>query len=98
VPSPLPVRGTSSCTPPVPIRNCGPALPSGLGTYRPGLMAGPPPNTESRSSAGVRVLGEVSGLVVTPRCEVWSKVMSWSVNWPTKVEPAVIVGLSGLVP
>ena len=24
--------------------------------------------------------------------------MSWSVNWPTNVEPAVIVGLSGFVP
>src|SRR6202050_4479953 len=24
--------------------------------------------------------------------------MSWSVNWPTNVDPAVIVGLSGLVP
>src|SRR6185437_11965024 len=24
--------------------------------------------------------------------------MSWSTNWPTKVDPAVIVGLSGLVP
>jgi hypothetical protein len=24
--------------------------------------------------------------------------MSWSMNWPTNVEPAVIVGLSGLVP
>ena len=24
--------------------------------------------------------------------------MSWSVNWPMNVEPAVIVGLSGLVP
>src|SRR6516164_1577153 len=98
VPSPLPTRGTSSCTPPVPISSCGPAEPSGLVTYRPRLSAGPPPNTESRSSAGVRVLGEVSGLAVTPRCEVWSKVMSWSVNWPTNVEPAVIVGLSGLVP
>src|ERR1700750_1472659 len=24
--------------------------------------------------------------------------MSWSTNWPTKVDPAVIMGLSGLVP
>jgi hypothetical protein len=61
-------------------------------------MPGPPPNTESRSSAGVRALGEVSGFCVTPSWDVWSKVMSWSVNWPTNVDPAVIVGLSGLVP
>ena len=46
----------------------------------------------------MRVLGEISGFCGTPSCEVWSKVMSWSVNWPTNVEPAVIVGLSGLVP
>jgi hypothetical protein len=61
-------------------------------------MPGPPPNTGSRPSAGVRALGEVSGFWLTPSWEVWSKVMSWSVNWPTNVDPAVIVGLSGLVP
>ena len=33
-------------------------------------------NTASRSSAGVRLLGEVSGFCGTPRCDVWSKVMS----------------------
>jgi hypothetical protein len=44
------------------------------------------------------VFGDLSGFWVTPSCEVWSNVMSWSVNCPTKAEPAVIVGLSGLVP
>ena len=98
MPSPFGTRGTSSCTPPVPIFSLGPTDPSGLGTYRSGRRAGPPPNTESRSSAGVRVFGETSGFCGTPSYEVWSKVMSWSVNWPTNVDPAVIVGLSGLVP
>jgi hypothetical protein len=61
-------------------------------------MPGPPPNTESRSRAAVRALGEVSGSWLTPSRDVWSKVRSWSMNWPTNVDPAVIVGLSGLVP
>ena len=67
-------------------------------TYRSGRRPGPPPKTQSRSSAAVRALGAVNGFCGTPISEVWSNVMSWSVNWPTNVEPAVIVGLSGLVP
>src|SRR5215469_16524425 len=98
LPSPFAERGTSSCTPPLPIFSAGPTDPSGFGMYKSGRIPGPPPNTESRSRAGVRVLGEVSGLAGSPSSEVWSKVMSWSVNWPTNVEPAVMVGLSGLVP
>ena len=35
-----------------------------------GEVPGPPPNTESRSSAGVRVFGEVNGFCGTPSCEV----------------------------
>ena len=31
---------------------------------------GPPPNTESRSSAAVRVFGEINGFCGTPSCEV----------------------------
>jgi hypothetical protein len=31
------------------------------------------------------------------RLEVGSKVMSWSRNWPRKVKPAVMAGLSGLL-
>src|SRR5215475_14334013 len=80
------------------MRSFGPTAPSTLDTYRSGRTPGPEPNTESRSSAGVRVLGEVNGFCGTPRCDVWSNVMSWSTNWPTNVEPAVIVGLSGLLP
>ena len=75
-PSGFATRGTSSWTPPVPMRSLGPAVPSRLATYRSGRSPGPPPNTESRSSAGVRVLGEISGFCGTPRVEVWSKVMS----------------------
>ena len=37
-----------------------------------------------------------SGSCARARLDVGSKVMSWSRNWPRKVNPAVSVGLSGL--
>ncbi len=102
VPSPLAVRGMSSraldASLVEPSFIFGPTVPSSLDSYRSGRTPGPPPKTESRSSFGVRVLRETSGFWGTPSRDVWSNVMSWSVNWPTNVEPAVIVTLSGLVP
>lgn len=77
-------RGRSSWTPPLPILSCGPTEPSGLATYRSGPTVHPPPNTVSRSSVGVLVLGEARGFSGTPSLEVWSKLMSWSMNWPKK--------------
>ena len=44
----------------------------------------------------MRKLRIASGSWRLARLEVGSKVMSWSMNWPRKVNPAVIVGLSGL--
>jgi hypothetical protein len=44
----------------------------------------------------VRPFGELPGSVGTPIVEVVSKVMSWSMNCPRKVVPAVWVGLFGL--
>src|SRR5919204_3030382 len=57
----------------------------------------PAPYTLSRSSAGMRKLRIASGSCRRARLEVGSKVMSWSRNWPRKVNPAVIVGLLGLL-
>ena len=57
----------------------------------------PSPYTESRSNAGVRPFGELSGAVGTPSGELVSNVTSWSMNWPMNVVPAVCVGLFAVV-
>ena len=44
----------------------------------------------------MRKLRIASGSCRRARLDVGSNVMSWSTNWPRKVKPAVIVGLSGL--
>jgi hypothetical protein len=44
----------------------------------------------------VRPFVAVRGFVATPRADPTSKVMSWSMNWPMNVVPAVWAGLFGL--
>jgi hypothetical protein len=86
-------RGRSSNSPPDPISSFAGSL---AVSYSIGLPVGPAPYTESRSSAGVRPVGDVNGSVGVPSGELVSKVTSWSMNCPRNVVPAVCVGLSGL--
>ena len=47
----------------------------------------------SSASVGVRKLSICSGSAWRSRLDVTSSVMSWSMNWPRKVMPAVMRGL-----